>query len=172
MKIRLLSWNVRGANNCDKRKVIKALIKKNRVDLVCLHETKIQEMSRGLIRSLGVGRRLEWGTVDSRGTTGGIVVIWDNRVLELIELEKGEHSISCHFKNCEDGFMWTFTGVCGPTMRRDRECFWNELGAIYGLWNGPWCVAGNVLKTGPDRPVRPSTGHHSGPVRPFGPQRG
>ena len=30
----------------------------------------------------------------------------------------------------------------------------------------------NVLKTGPDRPVRPSTGHHSGPVRPFGPQRG
>ena len=41
MKIRLLSWNVRGANNCDKRKVIKALIKKNRVDLVCLQETKI-----------------------------------------------------------------------------------------------------------------------------------
>ena len=143
MKIRLLSWNVRGANNCDKRKVIKALIKKNRVDLVCLHETKIQEMSRGLIRSLGVGRRLEWGTVDSRGTTGGIVVIWDNRVLELIELEKGEHSISCHFKNCEDGFTWTFTGVYGPTMRRDRDCFWNELETIYGLWNGPWCVAGD-----------------------------
>ena len=46
MKIRLLSWNVRGVNNCDKRKVIKALIKKNRADLVCLQETKIQEMSR------------------------------------------------------------------------------------------------------------------------------
>ena len=36
MKLRLLFWNVRGANNCDKRKVIKALIKKNRVDLVYL----------------------------------------------------------------------------------------------------------------------------------------
>ncbi|RVW29483.1 hypothetical protein CK203_093717 [Vitis vinifera] len=31
--------------------------------------------------------------------------------------------------------------VYGPTMRRDRECFWDELGAIKGLWNGPWCVA-------------------------------
>ena len=41
MKICMLSWNVRGANNCDKRKVIKALIKKNRVDLVCLQEIKI-----------------------------------------------------------------------------------------------------------------------------------
>ena len=36
MKLRLLSWNVKEANNCDKRKVIKALTKKNRVDLVCL----------------------------------------------------------------------------------------------------------------------------------------
>ncbi|RVX06590.1 hypothetical protein CK203_029612 [Vitis vinifera] len=26
--------------------------------------------------------------------------------------------------------------VYGPTMRRDRECFWDELGAIKGLWNG------------------------------------
>ena len=75
MKIRILSWNVRRTNNCDKRKMIKALIKKNRVDLVCLQETKIQEMSRGLIRSLGVERFLEWGTVDSMDTTGGIVVI-------------------------------------------------------------------------------------------------
>ena len=98
-------------------------------------------MSRGLVRSLGVGRFLEWGSVDSRGTAGGIVVFWDNRALELIDLEKGVFSISCHFKNCEDGFIWIFTGVYGPTMRRDRECFWDELGAIKGLWNGPWCVA-------------------------------
>ena len=105
MKIRLLSWNVRGVNNCDRRKVIKTLIKKNRVDLVCLQETKIQEMSRGLVRSLGVGRFLEWGVVDSRGATDGIVVFWDNRVLELVDLEKGVFSIFCHFKNCEDGFI-------------------------------------------------------------------
>ena len=59
MKLCLLTWNVRGANNCDKRKVIKALIKKNRVDLVCLQETKIQDLSTGIVRSLGVGRFLE-----------------------------------------------------------------------------------------------------------------
>ena len=32
----MLSGNVRGANDSDKRKVIKVLIKKNKVDLVCL----------------------------------------------------------------------------------------------------------------------------------------
>ncbi|RVW59532.1 hypothetical protein CK203_104799 [Vitis vinifera] len=82
------------------------------------NETKIQEMSTGIVRSLGVGRFLEWGAVDSRGAAGGIV-------------------------SCEDGFIWTFTGVYGPTLRRKRESFWEELGAIKGLWNGPWCVAGD-----------------------------
>ncbi|RVW25093.1 hypothetical protein CK203_113755 [Vitis vinifera] len=87
-------------------------------------------MSRGLIRSLGVGRFLDWGTVDSRGSAGGIVVFWDNRVLDLTE-------------------------VYGTTMRRDMECLWNELGAIYGLWNGPWCIAGdfNAILS-PEEPSR------------------
>ncbi|WJZ80362.1 hypothetical protein VitviT2T_000290 [Vitis vinifera] len=143
MKFRMLTWNVRGANNCDKRKVIKALIKKHKVDLVCLQETKIQEMSKGIICSLGVGRYLDWGAVDSRGAAGGIVVFWDNRVLELVDIHKGGCSISCIFKNSEDGFMWMFTGVYGPILRRERESFWEELGAIKGLWNGPWCAAGD-----------------------------
>ena len=98
-------------------------------------------MSIGIIRNLGVGRFLEWGVVDSRGATGSIVVFWDNRVLELVDLEAGVFSISSHFKNCEDGFFWTFIGIYGPTLRRDREWFWGELGAIKGLWSGPWCVA-------------------------------
>ena len=74
-------------------------------------------------------------------------------MLDLIELEKREHSISCNFKNCEDDFTWTFTGVYGPIMRRDREYFWNELGAIYGLWNGSWCVVGdfNVILSSKER---------------------
>ena len=70
------------------------------------------------------------------------MVFWDNRVLDLVDLQKGLFSISCTFKSCEDGFIWMFTGVYGPTLRRNRESFWEELGAIKGLWNGLWCVVG------------------------------
>ena len=54
MKLKLLSWNVRGANDNNKRKVIKALIRDQKANLVCLQDTKIQEMSIGVVRSLGV----------------------------------------------------------------------------------------------------------------------
>ena len=80
MKLKLLSWNVRGANDSNKRKDIKVLIRAQKVDLVCLQETKIQEMSFGVVCNLGVGRFLERGVVNGRGTTGGLVVFWDNSV--------------------------------------------------------------------------------------------
>ena len=60
MKIKLLSWNVRGANNPNKRNIIRNFIRSQRVDLVCLQETKIQELSSAVARSLGVGRLAEW----------------------------------------------------------------------------------------------------------------
>ena len=74
MKLRILSLNVRGANDSDKRKVIKASIKAQNVDLVYLQETKMQEMSKRIVRSLGVGRCLDWGVVNSKGASGGVLV--------------------------------------------------------------------------------------------------
>ena len=74
MKLRILSWNVQGANDSSKRKVIKVMIKSQRVDLFCLQETKIQAMIEGLVRSLGIGRFLNWGTLDAHGSAGGILI--------------------------------------------------------------------------------------------------
>ena len=109
MKLKIMSWNVRGVNNRDKRKVLKAFIRSKKVDIVCLQETKIQNMSVGIVRSLGVGRFLDWGTVDAKGSSEGILVFWDKRVVELIDMEIGIFSVSCYFRNCTNGFQWMFS---------------------------------------------------------------
>ena len=38
--------------------------------------------------------------------------------------------------------------VYGPTLKRYREIFWEELGGIRGLWADLWCIGGdfNVIK--------------------------
>ena len=56
MKLRLLSRNVCGVNDSSKRRVIKAVIRSQRVDLFYLQEAKIQTLSEGLVRSLGSGK--------------------------------------------------------------------------------------------------------------------
>ena len=62
--------------------------------------------------------------------------------------------------------MWFFTGVYGPTMKRYREPFWEELGAIRGLWSDPWCIGGdfNVIRFPSERS---RVGRLSGPMRRF-----
>ncbi|RVW56523.1 hypothetical protein CK203_072539 [Vitis vinifera] len=111
-------------------------------------ETKIQDISRGIVPVLEWEDFLGWGAMSARGAAGGVVVFWDKRVLELMGMEVGLFSVSCRFKNCVDGFLWTFTGVYGPTIKRHRELFWEELGAIRGLWSDPWCIGGdfNVVR--------------------------
>ena len=75
------------------------------MDLVCFQDIKIQGMSLGLVHNLGVGLFLGWGAVNARGAASGVVVIWDNKVLELVGMEVGLFSILCRFKNCKDGFL-------------------------------------------------------------------
>ena len=74
MLIRILSWNIRGINDKDKRRVVKAFLRIQRADLVCLQETKCKLMSDLIVRSLGFGRFVNWGSVHSRGQVGGILV--------------------------------------------------------------------------------------------------
>ena len=59
MNLRILSWNVRRVNDRSKRKVIKSVIRNQKVDLFCIQETKMQVMSEEVVRSLGPRRFLD-----------------------------------------------------------------------------------------------------------------
>ena len=120
MKIKILSWNVRGVNDSEKRKVIKNLIRTNRVDLVCLQETKVQEMNVDMVCSLEVGRFLNWTALNAEGSVGGILLYWDKRRISMVDSMVGSFSVSCLFKMAEDGFQWAFTGVYGPIEKNLR----------------------------------------------------
>ena len=71
--------------------------------------------------------------MDALGAVGGIPLFWDFRVLELVDMVIGLFFVSCHFRNCEDDFQWTFPGVYEYVLNCNRESFWEESGAIRGL---------------------------------------
>ena len=143
MKLKLFSLNVKGANNPIKRNVIRNFIRFQRVDLVCLQETKIQEMSSNRACSFGVGRFFDWKVAEAEGAMGAILLFWDKRKLDLVGVETSLFFITCWFKNVEGGFQWAFTSIYGLVERNNRKMFWEELGSLKGLWEGPWCIDGD-----------------------------
>lgn len=113
MKLKFVSWNVCGLNDRDKRVAVKAVLRSAKVDVVCLQETKMEVFGAEVVQEILGGRFMEWLHLPAMGTTGGVLLYWDSRVVGK-EKEFGSFSVSCLFWCVEDQFRSVFTGVYGP----------------------------------------------------------
>jgi exonuclease III len=82
------------------------------------------------------------------GPQGGILVMWDTKVVEKLEDAVGNFSVSCKFQCVLTRQEWVFIGVYGPQTNRDKLLMWEELAGLYSWWGSLWCVGGdfNVVR--------------------------
>ncbi|GFZ15713.1 P-loop containing nucleoside triphosphate hydrolases superfamily protein [Actinidia rufa] len=121
------------------------------VRVVCLQETKLKVVDRTIVRSLWGGRLVKWECLRADGSAGGILMMWDSSLVICLDFLVGVHSISCLFKNVEDGYICAFAGVYGPHNRCDRLRLWEELSSARASWGTPW-MGGGGFQCGVDRP--------------------
>lgn len=81
MKPKLLFWNVSGLNEGKKHLRIRNLLKEWKANVICLQDTKMELMSCSSVRSLLGCNHVDWCPFDSRGASGGILLMWDRRVV-------------------------------------------------------------------------------------------
>jgi hypothetical protein len=82
-----------------------------------------------------------------QGASGGVLLMWDRRVVEKIDGCVGEFSVAVSFRNVEDHFAWAFVGVYGPNADGDRRFLWDELAGLLSWWDLPWCIGGDFNVT-------------------------
>ena len=85
--------------------------------------------------------------MDSRGASGGILIMWDRRAVSKIDSCMGRFVVTCLFRNVEDGLTWAFAGVYGPNRDQYRWRLWEELMGLISLWEVPWCIGGDFNVT-------------------------
>ena len=72
----------------------------------------------------------------ANGVSGGILLMWDRRVVSKIDVCLGFYVAACCFRNVEDGLVWAFVGVYGPNREFEKE----ELARLMSLWDMPCCI--------------------------------
>jgi len=130
-------------NEGDKCLRVRNLLRQWKADIICLHESKLEFISSSVLRSLWGYQHMDWCYSPSREAFGGILVMWDKRVVEKIEECVGENIVACSFRRVEDGFSWAFAGVYGPNNDCDRRLLWEELAGLLSWWNLPCCIGGD-----------------------------
>ena len=95
MNVKIISWNVRGLNEQDKRLGVRNLIRRWGLDVVCFQETKMGLINRAVIHRLWGGQYVDWSYLGSCGASGGVLVMWDTQLVNKMEEVVGRFLISC-----------------------------------------------------------------------------
>lgn len=143
MKVKLITWNVRGLNNQNSRVLIRNLLHKWRADVYCLQETKINNNIEEIAKQLGSCRWMRCGYLEADGSKGGILIMWDSKVWSGVQIEVSQHSVTYEFKSTQNSFTWYFTGVYAPHTRGEKLLCWEELAVVRQLCDGPWVTGGD-----------------------------
>jgi len=164
--INVLSWNVRGLNCLDKRGKVKWVLRRNSCDVAILQESKMEVVPRSIVVSLWGRRPVEWIQLPSVGRSGGIIILWDPQILELLDSCIRSFSLCCKFKLLEDNFEWGLIGVYGPNDDHLRCALFEELVSFMSSWDILWCLGGdfNVIRFPSERS---SGGHLTWAMRGF-----
>ena len=75
MNLKILSWTVHGLNDKDKRMQVKNALKVWRENIVYLQETKLEVISRAVIRSLWGSPFVDLDFLVVEGASGGVLAL-------------------------------------------------------------------------------------------------
>ncbi|OVA15438.1 hypothetical protein BVC80_1229g10 [Macleaya cordata] len=105
--LKIISWNIKGARDKKKRIKIRKCIKLWKLGIVILQETKLERCTDRIVHHLWGRGDIGWVALDAIGLSGGILIIWNNEVVQVKDEIKGTFS----------GFMvlvkWTKGRECG-----------------------------------------------------------
>lgn len=126
-QINFLSWNVRGLNCPDRRAAVHATIASSSCHVVCLQETKLNNVDQFTAAFLGGHRLRSFAQRPATGTRGGILLLWDDLLVEASNVTNTSYCLSAMIRVRATDVVFKFTSVYGPTDPSCKDMFFAEL---------------------------------------------
>ncbi|XP_057444002.1 uncharacterized protein LOC130736174 [Lotus japonicus] len=90
---RWCSWNVRGLGNAEKRREVKEVLKKVKLELILLQETKLGENKDRVGELFAKSINLNFAEVHASGSAGGLISCWDSGIISVDDVIKDQSFI-------------------------------------------------------------------------------
>lgn len=110
--------------------------------MVCFQESKLKAINYSVINSLWSCNRIGWLENVADGASGGILILWENRVIHLVDQFVGNYPVACRLKNIDDDLEWAFAIIYGPNLDSESQHLWKEIAGILSHWDLPRCIGG------------------------------
>jgi exonuclease III len=127
----ILCWNIRGLNASDKHDAVRNKIDESGASIICLQETKLQNVDMHIIRKFAPRRYDKFDFIPSLGASGGILVLWNSAQFLGLTLDKQPFGLTISFTSQFNSAMWKLTTVYGPCHDPERAAFVNWMLSCY-----------------------------------------
>ena len=139
----ILCWNVRGLNSAARCLAVHETIAATTCHIACLQETKLEAIDDSLARFLGAYKLNQFVYKPAQGTRGGILLLWDDRVVDMQNPEIGRYSITSIVTVRDTAASFILTSVYGPSRRVQKESFLRHLRQIKPTNDARWLLLGD-----------------------------
>ncbi|XP_059078013.1 uncharacterized protein LOC131032223 [Cryptomeria japonica] len=120
-----LTWNVRGCNALDKRRMIKRGFHQAKLEVICIQETKLG--SEEAARTLGVRQRWSGFFVDAEGASSGLGILWNPQLVKVEAVSSSRYWQLAKVSSRTINFSGFLINVYGPIKIADKCQLWEEI---------------------------------------------
>ncbi|GLT88307.1 hypothetical protein SLE2022_063400 [Rubroshorea leprosula] len=139
----LLSMNIRGLGGIGKKREIRDLVAKQKVDVLFVQETKMEKIDRCLCRMVWDSDNFEWVAQPANGTLGGILIIWNANVFKKIGYLEGAGFLGVVGNWGDENVPCYLVTVYSPCDLASKRILWENLSNKICSNRGNWCIAGD-----------------------------
>ena len=129
LKIKILSWNVRGINSSLAKRNLREVTGVNKANIVCIQETKSEHVKgKQLVFSSD-----NFGAVyqPSVGLSGGLATFWSLEFFKCLAIAQNRNWIWITLNVLEDGSRVHIINVYSPLALEGKRLLWRELRDIF-----------------------------------------
>lgn len=140
----LLTYNATGLGRGVKWLTIRRMVRNQKVDVLCIQETKKEVMERHMCQALWGDSEVKWVAQPAVNTAGGILCVWSEKTFKLEKKETGNGFIMLVGKWIPEDQIVHIINIYSPCDIQSKRVLWESVKQLkIQNQGGLWCVLGD-----------------------------
>ena len=140
----IISYNVRGLGRGIKWAAIKRLVKKHRIDMLCLQETKREQIDNTICQALWGDAEVSWEMQPASNTAGGLLCLWSEKTFKVERKVTGRGFIMLEGVWIGEAQKVHIVNIYVPCDIHNKRVLWDSIKQLKNLSpDGLWCLLGD-----------------------------
>ncbi|KAK2634788.1 hypothetical protein Ddye_029580 [Dipteronia dyeriana] len=139
-----LSWNVRGVGMEEKRRMASCVLQSQKSIIFCIQESKLSVCNNRIFRGLGGGLLNSGVAVDTEGSTGGLLSLWNEDLFIVNDCISNKWCLILAGVLNKNDKEVIFCNIYASNLESEKCELWGFILNVQQFFSFMWCIRGDI----------------------------